>query len=236
MLLLDFCNVQKWSTEKISSLYNEYKIIHTSEGSKYGTELFCYTKHREGWRYYFTSEIPPFLDELTSKFCISPNQPEHDTLWENLNISQQEYRMFLDQCISGNLDVSYLNDLSKGFTLRFTDNHENVFLPRYSFELPKINCIESYLEQDILNIGLNRIGPWLRDLGLHNINLKRGEESLIGRIRRCPNCGRYFIFTKRHSLKYCDDKCRYGFHNKKDTKSGKRKQFMREGRKKGRYQ
>jgi hypothetical protein len=183
MLLLDFCNIRIWNLEKISGLYNKYKIIHTAEGSEHGEELFCFTKHNEKFRYYFTEKIPPILGNFTDKFCISPDRSKYTELWEMLEKSQNEYRKFLDECIDGKLSIEYINNLSKGISVRFIKNPENIFLPFYSFELPEINNIESYIELDVLNISLNRVGPWLKDLELSKINLKRGEESLLGRIR-----------------------------------------------------
>ena len=88
MLLLDFCNIPDWSKEKISGLYDKYKIVHTAEGRTQGKELFCSTKHKEKWRYYFSEDIPLFLGEATLEFCISPDRTEYKDLWEMLKKSQ----------------------------------------------------------------------------------------------------------------------------------------------------
>ena len=132
--------------------------------------------------------------------------------------------------------MEFINNLSKGVSVRFTKNPENIFLPFYSFELPEFHNIESNVQLDILNISLNRAGPWIEDMEIQNIDLRKGERSLVGRIRKCPNCNKYFIFTKRATKKYCSEKCKYDFHNKRDTLSGKRKEFMKRKRAKGLYQ
>jgi hypothetical protein len=214
MLLLDFCSVQEWNVEEISGLYDKYKIIHTPESSEHGCEQFCTTKHKENRRYYFIEDFPMSFDPKAHKFYISPDRPEHSELWEMLEKSQSEYRSFLDECIEEKLDIEYINNLSEGVSIRFTNNPQYKFLPYYSFELPRINNIESYVELDILNISLNRAGPWIEDIEILNIDLRKGERSLIGRIRKCPYCEKYFIFTKRAARKYCDDICRYSYHNR----------------------
>lgn len=236
MLLLDFCNIQEWSKEQISLLYDKYKIIHTAEGRKQGKELFCSTKHKEKWRYYFSEDIPLFLGETTLEFCVSPDQSEYKDLWEMLIKSQSEYRAFLDECIEGKLNIEYINNLSEGVSIFFTNNPENTFLPFYSFELQEFNNIESYVELDILNVSLNRAGPWIEDIEILNIDFRKGERSLIGRIRKCPNCSKYFIFNKRPTKKYCNEMCKNAFHNKKEGVRDKQKKKIYEERAKGRYQ
>jgi hypothetical protein len=236
MLLLDFCNIQEWSVKKISWLYDKYKIIHTAEGRKQGKELFCFTKHEEKGRYYFLEDIPLFLGEITRKFCFPPSHPKSKNLWEMLKKSQHEYRAFLDQCIKGRLNIEYINNLSEGVSIRFTNNPKNKFLPFYSFEMQEINNIESYVELDILNISLNRAGPWIEDMKIRNIDLKKGERSLVGRIRKCPNCNKYFIYNKNPTRKYCDNKCKNSYYNKQEDTKAKQKKKIYEERAKGRYQ
>jgi hypothetical protein len=236
MLLLDFCNIQDWSIEKISGLYDKYKINNDPMSRAYSKGLFCKTKHKEEYRYYFIGDILTDLDPIGHKYYISPDRPEYDELWKMLQKSQSEYRAFLDKCIKGKLNIEYINTLSEGVSIRFSNNPENIFLPFYSFELPKINNIESYVELDVLNISLNRAGPWIEDMEIFNIDLRKRERSLVGRIRKCPYCNKYFIFYKSPTRKYCDDTCKNAYHNEKEGAKAKQKKKIYEERAKGRYQ
>jgi len=236
MLLLDFCNIQEWSVEKLSGLYDKYRIIHAPMSLEYSSEPYCKTKHKEECRYYFVEDILKDLDLIGHKHYISPGRPEYDELWKMLEKSQFEYRSFLDECIKGKLNIEYINTLSEEVSICFTNNPQNIFLPYYSFNLPEINDIESCVELDILNISLNRAGPWIEDMEILNINLRKGESSLIGRIRKCPNCNKHFIFYKKPTRKYCDDTCKNAYHNEKEGAKAKQKKKIYEERAKGRYQ
>jgi len=227
MLLLDFCNIQEWSVKKISKLYDKYKIIHTVEGSEHGKELFCSTKHKEKWRYYFSEDISLFLGETTLEFCISPDRPEYKELREMLQKSQSEYRAFLNECIDGNLKLAFVNNLMKShfshnvsekFPIFFRDNPTNKWTPDFIFDDYYLSTIESYIAWEIFEISLGRIKSPIKK-----------KSSVFECIGICDWCENYFLY-KRKTKRFCSSKCRLDYNYEKDMASGKRQKYGRKWR------
>jgi len=52
------------------------------------------------------------------------------------------------------------------------------------------------------------------------------------KLKKCPECGRFYT-SKTVRKTYCSDKCRLAFHNRKNIKSGKAKEYKRRKRKEG---
>ena len=71
------------------------------------------------------------LDLIGHKHYISHGRPKYDELLKMLEKSQIEYRSFLDECIKGKLNIEYINTLSEGVSICFTNNPQNIFLPAY---------------------------------------------------------------------------------------------------------
>jgi hypothetical protein len=59
---------------------------------------------------------------------------------------------------------------------------------------------------------------------------------LVGRIRKCPYCNKYFIFTKKPTKIYCSDKCKNAYNNEKEGAKAKQKKKIYKERAKGKYQ
>lgn len=59
----------------------------------------------------------------------------------------------------------------------------------------------------------------------------------LKKIKKCPSCGKFFVAKRaRKDNKYCSPRCRLAFHNRERIKSGKAKEYMKNGRKMGKYQ
>ena len=106
----------------------------------------------------------------------------------------------------------------KGFIINddsfFCDNEHNINFESnwtYPFELFLYECLFLFFENN----------------------------QLLKNIRICPMCDTVFLLRSRPQKKYCSDRCRMAFHNKKDTESGKRRRYKRmkraEGAKKSYY-
>lgn len=223
MLFLDFCNVEEWSLGAISELYKENKIVHTKHGKLRGWEDFCKTKHDER-RFYF-EDIPP---EKTLWVSISPSQPKFSTLWEMLVQSQQEYRAFLDRCIKlERLDLDFINEKFERIInqnplnripIRFVRNPKNEWIPKISYNLSYLLDIEAYVEWEIIEIALHQVGS-----------------TILGHVKKCKDCKKYFFCVRSRKREYCSKKCHDRFHNKEAIKSGKLREYMRKARSEGKY-
>jgi hypothetical protein len=229
MLLLDFCNIQEWSVEKISGLYDKHQIIHTAEGNKHGKEFFCSTKHKEKWRYYFTEEIPPILGDLDDTFCISPDRSEYMELWEMLKISQSEFRTFVEVCRNGKLDLEFINNLmnqhfihniSEKFPVYFRKNRINKWMPEIGFDDYFLGDIESYIAWEIFEISLGRIKSPIKK-----------RSSVFECIGKCDWCDNYYYYN-RNTKRFCSTKCRQDYNYDKDVKRGMRQEYGKKWRKK----
>lgn len=64
------------------------------------------------------------------------------------------------------------------------------------------------------------------------INLFRNPANRIF-VKRCPICDRFFLSKTIRESKYCTDKCRLSFHNKKRIESGEHASYKRNKRKEG---
>lgn len=227
MIFLDFCNVRRWNLEAISALYEKHKIVHSDEGRINGRENHCVTKHDKRLFYFRAEDIPADWKEKTPQFVVSPDQPEFRDLCKMLRKSQREYRSFFRKCIDGKkIDVDFLNlSLNRVFgksqnesSFRLVENPENKLKPEIAYTIPYLLDIESYVDWDIIRIALGQTGP-----------------EILGHLTACRECKRY-VFSERKSKKYCSDECKFTWNNRKDIRSGKRKDFMKRERKKGKYQ
>ena len=228
MLLLDFCNIQEWSIEKISWLYDKYKIIHTAEGRKQGKELFCSTKHKEKWRYYFSEDIPLFLGETTLEFCIAPDRTEYKDLWEMLKKSQLEFRTFVDDCRNGKLNLEFINNLmnqhfihniSEKFPIYFRENRINKWMPEMWFDDYFLGNIESYIAWEVFEISLGRIKSPIKK-----------KSSVFECIEKCEWCDNYYYYYRK-TKRFCSKKCQQDYNYDKDMKRGTRQEYGRKWRK-----
>jgi hypothetical protein len=221
MLLIDFCNVKEWSIEEIRRLYEEHRIIHTDYGHKRGWEYYCASENDIAKRFYFSDnkrDLAKGLKKEVYANFILPGNDEYAVLWSMLEKSQAAYKLFLDKCIVENLDLEFINSLFEKRKICFTENQENKWIPKISLGHSYNYSIEEYIDWEIISI-------------IYNAK----KNSPFGRIKKCNKCQNYFVYV-RPSKKFCSDKCRYGLHNKLDTESGKRREFMKMGRSQGKYQ
>jgi hypothetical protein len=224
MLFLDFCNIENWNVDKITNLYECYRIIHTKDGENRGWEVYCKTKHKEKRFYFESAGNTKFMKDFPG-YAISPSDPNFIELWKMLKRSQNECRSFLDNCIKGKLDLKFINNSSNRIfkhslnnnPIQFIENLNGLWMPNISYTMQYLPDLESYVEWEVINLFLNRVKP---------LN--------IDHLRKCKKCNQYFLFV-RTTKNFCSDKCRFSFHGKKDTESGKRKEYMKKARKKGLY-
>jgi hypothetical protein len=234
MLLIDFCNVKEWNLKAIEELYRSYAIVHTKQGKKRSWETYCRTKYSKKKYYFSVDNVAADRSEAFNKRYRLPSHSKYKELWRMLERSQKKYRLFLDQCIDGRLDLEHINKLASGMKIRFVENPRSPFLPTYYFESNGLEDIESYVDRDVVDACLTIIGRRSDVSG--NVRFRDPNASVLGRIRKCPFCEKYFIFPDRPTRVYCSNRCRYSYNNMKDTKSGKRREHMKRGRAKGKFQ
>ena len=225
MLLLDFCSIKKWDLESISKLYEDYPI-QQHQGEPKGVVANCQTRNDKHQYILVENDRTKKLPKHDPDVFVIPSQPEFKNLWKYLKKSQIEYRKFLDSCIKGEFDLSYLNKL-----MRDVKNPEPAFFhldfsnrKKKKAELLKWNpvlrlmgngeCIEDYIDLEIIN-------ETLIQSVMQQVNPQR---PIFSRIRRCtyPACRRYFIAVRPATAKYCrpGDQCRYDHNNLLRKESG----------------
>ena len=234
MLLLDFCNIREWSVEKISTLYESHKIIHTKYGESRGWEHFCRTKNSEKHYYFKPEDIPEPPEDMPQEnrdkaqaFFVLPTQPEYPELWEMLEKSQFEHRTFLDECRDGKLNLEFINNLMKlhfihstsgMFPIYFSASQINKWLPDILYDQYYLQTIESYIAWEIFEISLGRIkAP------------SEMKSSVLECISRCEWCENHFLY-KRETRRFCSTKCRLDYNYKKDMATGTRQEYARQWR------
>ena len=214
MLLIDFCNVRQWDLKTISELMEKYQIQQNYDGPK-DIIINCKTRHdKQHFYVLIENDQAKILQQHIPESFILPSQPEFQQLWKYLRKSQDEYKGFLDSCIKGNLDLSYLNRL-----IAEIKTPEPMFFPvlpvkpkKRKKELVKWNpvlrlldhgdCIEDAINLEIIHVFLSQRGQVFS-------NIKCCEHKI---------CYNYFIF-KRRTRDFCSDKCRYDYYMKKTKHS-----------------
>ncbi|GAH33823.1 unnamed protein product [marine sediment metagenome] len=235
--LIDFCNIKEWDIETISGLYKS-QLEQGSDSGPNDIISNCKTRHDKQHKYILVeNEQAKTLQEHIPETFILPSQPEFQKLWDCLKKSQDEYRGFLDSCIKGDLDLSYLNKLIKDVR-----DPEPAFFPMYlasakkeEMELLKWNpmfrimnhgeCIEDTIDIEIINTIL-----------AHQLMQQVGQKPIFSTVKRClnPECHIYFI-GRRPKTKFCSDKCRYDHDNSRKKETGYLKKYMSEHRSAGEY-
>jgi hypothetical protein len=252
LLLLDFCNVKKWELETIAELYEvqlpesqvpKYRIQRDRNGEPKDIIINCKTRHDRQHKYVLVeNDLAKTLQKHIPESYILPSQLEFQNLWKYLKKSQVEYRRFLDSCINGKLDLSYLNRL-----LQNVETAEPAFFSmclakpkKKEVELLKWNpmlrlmshgeCIEDAIELEIINTILGQ-------LLMQQVDPQR---PIFSRIRRClyPQCRRHFIAERPTTAKHCCKKCQVDHNNLLKKKTGYSKKYQSEARRhnKGVYQ
>lgn len=220
-ILCDFVNVRIWDVESVESLYRKYSIAHTLAGEKNGRELSCFTKHLPGMRFYFEESeewkaVKATFESIgeANRIC-APGDEGYSRLWDVLRQSQREYRDFLDECVRGHLDLSFINSRLQPteYTTKTSWGEQKqeiqrisrvLFAPASSPWAPRIDlelrCPDS-------------LEAWIDAYALI-FPLMRGEGEAFSRVKRCLQCRDYF-FAKSQKALFCSDVCRKSYHNEK---------------------
>ncbi|NLJ28043.1 MAG: hypothetical protein GX433_08520 [Deltaproteobacteria bacterium] len=149
---------------------------------------------------------------------VSPEDEGFSALWGHLEKSQRYYRRILDGFIAGNPPIADLQDIINRAGPIVLDTAEEKGKILISFRLPNpedidagrfSGAIEGHIDRDIARITLNDHG--------------------FGLLKRCDQCGRYFIGKQAGRGKYCSDVCKNAFHNPTEkTRAAKRKKAREE--------
>lgn len=107
-------------------------------------------------------------------------------------------RKFIDKCIVGHVDISFLNKYLdiEDVIVEFSPTN-NAMRPVVCPRLPNYHAEDWGLEKALCI-------RWLYPLVLD-------YKVPLAKIKCCKNCGKYFI-AKRLSATFCSDKCRGAFH------------------------
>jgi len=135
------------------------------------------------------------MKQLAPDIIVSPDEGEKwNDLWERFEDLQGEYRNFLDRCIGGQLDIRFLNKrvqevrASSGLDFELVPD-VNPWTPLIYWKLYE-GTLEDAIEARCL------IRPFLR-----------GEGAQFSRIRRCPECEKYYAPKSLKGI-YCSTSCK----------------------------
>jgi hypothetical protein len=135
-----------------------------------------------------------------------------ETNWTYHHHNAQYLRMYLFprayDCFRPKLEVSDNGDLSK------------------SYILADVNLIGShYPVESRFNSYLNSLLGFSLSEFIINNDLRK--------LKRCEECKHFYVSKTIRSSKFCSDKCRLDFHNRKRTESGEAREYKRRKREKG---
>jgi hypothetical protein len=73
---------------------------------------------------------------------------------------------------------------------------------------------------------------WFRNMKIELLNYLMDKNEDKRKLKKCRECKKFYI-SKSLSSKYCSDKCRMAYHNRKRIKSGEHARYKRERRASG---
>lgn len=201
-LFLEFCNVNVWSVDVISKMYEKYRIVHSKDGESRGWEDFCKTRHDKRMFFFRMADV----EKLTKGLYIpvSPNQSAFADLFKSLSRSQKEYRIFLDRCRKGKFDdclellggflSNITNSIPSGNPICFVRKAGSVWTAEVSPNVRFFKDIESCVEWDFIKVALDEIE----------------SERILGHLEMCEDdkCNKFFVYV-RQSRRFCSKGCRY---------------------------
>ncbi len=194
-VLLDFCNMDL-NLESLKAFCHKHEITSQIEGAL----PYCITERDTSKRFILEHGHKVFSGDIDK--WVSPEDDGFSALWGHLEKSQRYYRRILDGFIAGNPPLSDLQDIINGagpivpvstkekgkVLISFLlPNPGNLAAGRFSGE------IEGHIDRDIARIILNDHG--------------------FGLLKRCDQCGRYFVGKQAGRGRYCSDVCKNAFHN-----------------------
>ncbi|GAB6035725.1 hypothetical protein JCM15519_02840 [Fundidesulfovibrio butyratiphilus] len=191
-ILIDFVNLDRRDPDGIAAFCREHRLALTKHGEGTGLDSFTKTRQAPGMFYFFHSSP---VAEIFGDHAVLPGDPRWAELGPLIQRSQGEYAGFLESCIAGRLDLDFINS-------RVVSNKPGLvtFRPGKTGWTPEPDLFGNFdsIEDFIDYYGI--VAP-----------LWRGEGERFSRVRRCKQCGKFFIPA---SLKreYCSDKCRNEFH------------------------
>ena len=217
--LIDFANVPEWNQGALAGFYRRYGIRHSMEGYFSGMESYAACRELPDIRFHIINfeqdkakraELIANMSQDAAKSVLDcslfPGDVGFDRIFEELTVSQAEYRGFLDECISGNLNLNFvnsrvqlLNTEKPGYDIEFQPG-ENTWLPKVFLFGQRIRSVEDYID-------LNSI--------LFPLYSHEGERFSL--TRKCKHCGNYFP-AKTKRAEFCCDQCRkdsFRLNNKK---------------------
>lgn len=228
-LLLDFANIRQWDRATLCSLGEKISKSWISSWANIPMEMILRYPAR-------TRRLIPNLEILERRGA----RPEQTCVWVVESVDDK-----LMQSIKGAWDVqmpddeflAYLDELStlwrwvikhtadSGPIVRVLDymvtklrfgfeDAQNPWAPRLTAPMPVPWTIEQRLMAEYL-------APFISENG-----------EVFKRVRACadPDCGRLFVYN-RPKQTFCNDDCRYHFHNVVKIRSGYMADYQRKGRK-----
>ena len=229
-LLLDFCNIKNLTLDEILSLQIRHKISHTIAGELQGYEDYCRSIRDPKKRWFWLVENKVGKDmkdkasESTKYFIVLPSDKESNDVINFFKLSQNEYKQFLDNYIKGSPDISFINKLKSYFKLiKFeyikSNNDWSLEIVYDEEEEVYIRTFEDYVNWEIFRLFLT------------------GQGKIFSQIKKCKWCSSYFLY-RRKDQKYCSEKCSSNCRGSRfdEEHPDYRKEYVKKGRKEGRYQ
>ncbi len=207
-LLTDFINLRPLTLETLEGLYKRHNLSHyklTVDGFDIPENAYCmvdsvYTAYlfrpiiHDSVKIPRPKDIPKGFSDTVK--IITPTDFFAERLLLKTKDLQHTYRDFIDDCIRGNLNLSFINTRSTFLILGNSrlcfEKSDRPWNPTVSLAIRELT-IEKWLDLIITQ------------------TLLSGEGEFFSKIKRCLQCGDYFV-VKSKKAKFCSDKCRMTYH------------------------
>jgi hypothetical protein len=172
------------------------------------------------------SEIPE--NRVRELYDNSKQYQEILELHEEIKKIQNDYRDILEGIIEG-LPLTEISQLDKFIKTYYQmPTTKLITFGDFLMEVPPIN------EDNYIRIK-SKTGWWLllrNELAYLMVEFLRGEYNRKY-FKKCHQCNGFYISKTLASSKYCSDKCRMAYHNRKRIKSGEAREYKRRKRMEG---
>ena len=217
-LLIDFCNIKLWDVKALLELHKTHEIGYVSgDFGKGPWSIHCRARLDKSRCFCLTEDDNSRArhEEFPDSYIL-PSQPQFNELFELLKVSQNRYKKFLNKMmIKMDLDESFIQG-----TINVFENVKwsciktnNKWKPIVDYQPhPNFSNLETYIDLEIANI----------------IVKERGNE-IFPYIKKCEWCINYYpANTLNKNQRFCSDKCRQDWHNRKRIESGEHARYKRE--------
>lgn len=205
-LAIEIANMKKseCTPQAIQNLFARYGIYRSQKGQEVGYEsswfddniFIFFNKEDTLYKALAANKAIPGQEDGCAYYA--PGDKHYaEVLWAKVSDVQEKIRALFDKFIHGDPATEELKEICDNYKMRicFYAVTENPWRPNLGMIYDDSSVERYIISHEIIAI------------------FYRGEGELFQRIRRCPECGKYF-YAKDVRKTYCSEKCRNTMNNK----------------------